>query len=489
LLLNKRAAIFSSWKPPFFFNKNRFFLRKNALKSEPKRTIYQHSRVINEHIQFSLNPLEINKIARATGFTKRNSKLSGVKFLKSLLFNEMPQNQTTLASIKSDLEHQQNCNVSCVALHNRFGSEAVSFLQQVLSQQLSVNIDFKEFENQLTNFSGVCIKDSTKLKLPDCFISDYPGYGGLHGKTANLCIQYEYDILSGNSKGLYFTKVNRNDQRDSKDTLDSIEPNTLYIRDLGYITSSYLKGVIRKQAYFVNLLPKIGVYQLKNNVFEKLNWEKLHHQMQLTGCSSREIEVFIGPEKDIKARLIFFPVSSKNVEMRLRRATERGSRKTDKYQYSKEYKIKSHYDIIITNVPKDVLSTTQVQKTYKLRWQIELIFKAWKSHGKIDKLKAMKKERFQCHLLAQFIWLALMWKIFQFTNLMARKTEKRATSVLKFYHMINRMKRKIQELLNYKWGLAKWLNCNLINIISSTLIEKKKNKIAHYEILTEIYIA
>lgn len=464
-------------------------MRKNALKSEPKRTIYQHSRVINEHIQTSLNPFEINKIARATGFTKRNSKLSGEKFLKSLLFNEMPPNQTTLTSLKSDLGQQHNCCVSRVALHKRFGPEAVNFLKQVLSQQLSINIDFKEFENKLTNFSAVCIKDSTKLKLPDCFINDYPGYGGLHGKTANLCIQYEYDILSGNSKDLYFTKVNRNDQRDSNETLDSIEPNTLYIRDLGYITSSYLKGVIKKHAYFVNLLPKIGVFQQKNNVFEKLNWEKLHHQMQVTGCKSKEIEVFIGPEKDIKARLILFPVSSKKVEMRLRRAAERGSRKTDKYQYTKEYQIKSHYDIIITNVPKEVLSATQVQKTYKLRWQIELIFKAWKSHGKIDNLKAMKKERFLCHLLAQFIWLSLTWKIFQFTNLLARKKEKRATSVLKFFHMINRMKKKIQELLNYKWGLAKWLNCNIINIITSTLIDKKKNKIAHYEILTEIFIA
>jgi hypothetical protein len=464
-------------------------LRKNALKSESKCTIYQHSRVINKHFQFLLNPFEINKIARTTGFIKRNSKLSGVNFLKSLLFNEMPINQTTLTSIKSDLEEQHNCSISRVALHKRFGREAVDFLKQVLSRQLSNNIDFKEFENQLTNFSGVCIKDSTKLKLPDCFIKDFPGYGGSHGKTANLCIQYEYDILSGNSKSLYFTKVNRNDQRDAKETLDSIEPNTLYIRDLGYITSSYLKGVIKKQAYFVNLLPKIGVYQKKNNVFEKLNWEKLHHEMQKSGCSSKEIEVFIGPEKDIKVRLVLFPVCPTKVEKRLRRATKRGSRKTDRYQYSKEYKIKSHYDIIITNVPKEVLSTSQLQKTYKLRWQIELIFKAWKSHGKIDNLKAMKKERLQCHLLAQLIWLSLTWKIYQLTNFMARKTKNRTTSVLKFYSRINRMKRKIQELLNYKWGLAKWLNCNIMNIISSSLTEKKKNKIAHYEILTEIYMA
>lgn len=436
-----------------------------------------------------LDPFEIHKIARSTGFTKRDSKLSSVNFLKALLFNEMPTSQTTLTSIKSDLEEQFNCRVSRVALHKRFTPEAVNFLKQVLSRQLSSNLDLKEYENQLTHLSGVCIKDSTKLKLPDYFISDYPGYGGLHGKTANLCIQYEYDILSGECKDLNFTKVNRNDQRDSKETLESIEPNTLYIRDLGYITSSFLEGVIKKQAYFLNRLPKIGVYQQKNGVFEKLNWEKLHIEMQKTCCSFKEIEVFLGPKKNVKARLALFPVSSQTVEQRLRRASKRGSRKTDKYQSSKEYKIKSHYNLLITNAPMEVLSTIQIQQTYKLRWQIELIFKAWKSHGKIDNLKAMKKERFLCHLLAQFIWLSITWRIFQLTNYLAKKKEKRATSILKFYSKINRKKKKIQELLNFRWGLSKWLNNNIIDLVSSTLIEKKKNKIAHYEILTEIYIA
>ncbi|WP_244151074.1 MULTISPECIES: transposase [Parageobacillus] len=38
-----------------------------------------------------------------------------------------------------------------------------------------------------------------------------------------------------------------------------------------------------------------------------------------------------------------------------------------------------------------------------MRWQIELLFKAWKSVFDLDKVKEMKKERFECHLYGTLI--------------------------------------------------------------------------------------
>lgn len=392
--------------------------------------------------------------------------------------------------MRSDLKDNHKCDLSKVGLHKRFTPDAVNFLRQVLSLQLSNNIDFKDNKMSTSLFSGICIKDSTKMKLPDCFIKEYPGYGSKNGKTANLCIQYEYELLSGKCNSLYFTNASRNDQLDSKETIDSIQPNTLYLRDLGYVTSSYLKGIIKKQAFFINRLPKIGVYQRNRDEFKPINWQKIHTQMQKTSCRFKEIEVFLGPKKEIKARMVLFPMNSQVVAKRLRRASKRGSRKTDRYQISKEYRLKSHYNIFITNVPKEVMSADQIQRVYKLRWQIELIFKAWKSHIKIDKIKAMKTERFQCQLIAHLIWFLLSWRIFQLTNFVARRiNEKQGTSVLKFYQYINRKKQYIREIIKFKKGVENWLNRYVMELTLQTLIEKKNDQITHIEIIRELCIA
>ena len=86
-------------------------------------------------------------------------------------------------------------------------------------------------------------------------------------------IQYEYDLLSGNWISLELTTIKRNDQKDSKETIDKIAKGELYIRGLGYITPIYLKAVLDKEVYFLNRLPaQISVYDFKDQL---IDWKKI----------------------------------------------------------------------------------------------------------------------------------------------------------------------------------------------------------------------
>ena len=42
------------------------------------------------------------------------------------------------------------------------------------------------------------------------------------------------------------------------------------------------------------------------------------------------------------------------------------------------------WTIVVTNVPRELLNVEEAMLLARLRWQIELLFKLWKSHGGID---------------------------------------------------------------------------------------------------------
>ena len=44
---------------------------------------------------------------------------------------------------------------------------------------------------------------------------------------------------------------------------------------------------------------------------------------------------------------------------------------------------KQEYTVLVTNVPRSVLTARQIAEVYRLRWQIELVFKEWKSYANL----------------------------------------------------------------------------------------------------------
>ena len=57
------------------------------------------------------------------------------------------------------------------------------------------------------------------------------------------------------------------------------------------------------------------------------------------------------------------------------------------------------------------LKAEEVRNIYRLRWQIELVFKAWKSYEHVGKLKEVKSERILMELYAKLIWILLKTRI------------------------------------------------------------------------------
>ena len=73
--------------------------------------------------------------------------------------------------------------------------------------------------------------------------------------------------------------------------------------------------------------------------------------------------------------------------------------KSHKYKSSSRKQRLLDWSIFITNISEDMVNAEHIMIIYRARWQIELLFKLYKSHAKIENLKGRSKSaRVLCEL-------------------------------------------------------------------------------------------
>ena len=94
-------------------------------------------------------------------------------------------------------------------------------------------------------------------------------------------------------------------------------------------------------------------------------------------------EVKIGKFEKFPTRLICINLDEAQAQTRRSQARKNGNRNKDG---SKETYYLLGWNIFITSISGDILTPQQVYQYYSLRWHIEMMFKNWKSHSKLDKI-------------------------------------------------------------------------------------------------------
>ncbi len=431
-------------------------------------------------IENSLSEEMIDSIARETNFMKRKRKVPASCFVNTLLFNENEQANISLPDLTSDLNQVYGIDVSKEALHKKFTPEAVNFLKGVLGELLSKQLKSLCGVAFSLHFPQIKIKDSTKFSLPDSYEDYYKGYGNFSKKNGLICIQYEYDLVSGNWISIDLTKGLRNDQQDSKETVSVISKGDLHIRDLGYITPTYLSAVVDKNAFFLNRLPpNAGVF---NKKMKPLDWKKIDRSFKKNSLISQELDVLVYEKNKIPCRLIIERVSDEEYKKRLEKAIKKA--KSRGVGISNLYKIKLRYNTFINNVSASIMPIEIIRKTYYLRWQIELVFKTWKSFFHIDKIKKVKRERLECQLVAKLIWIMINWSLFRTCNNHAKKIDgEQGVSIIIFFKRCVKFSATFRNVLLKRLSITKWLKEIYLPLIRDSACEAPKKKQTHYQTL------
>jgi hypothetical protein len=402
------------------------------------------------------------------------------------MFSYQRGKEFSLLDMACFLFQELGIRITKQSLHDRFTSAAVEFLKKCLDYLLIQKISYSGEKKVLnTHFNRIRIKDSTKFALPDSFSEKYKGYGGvLHNSSAMISVQYEYDFLSGKSLDLRLTSGIMNDQSDSADFTQDIQENDLFIRDMGYCTLSFLSKVHKSNAYFLNrLTPQVNIYS-DQYTKDPVDIKSLHKKLMKNKLELVEVVVFLGKKERIPVRLVVSMADKTTYEKRLRKTSKQA--KSTGNKVSDKFKVRASLNIIVTNVPAEILAGKDLRKVYSLRWQIELIFKTWKSLVTIDEFNTQRIQRFECQLYGKLIWIIVNLNIFNWLQQQVLSEHKKLCSLWKYFKMIQNISNHLISALKGGHEFISLLNQLKEFAPKILFLEKKKGKLSLNEILTSL---
>jgi Transposase DDE domain len=436
---------------------------------------------------------EINTLAYDLGFLRRKGKVTPIEFLNLCVFGCDELCTTSLSNLSTKLEKTIGTSISTEGLNNRFNQYAVDFLKKFLERLVEKQLNFKK-TRKIYYFNKIRIADATGFKLPIEYIDKYPGTGSVQNPMSSLKIQFEFDLLSGQFLNYDIFSGNTNDALYTDTLLKTVEKDDLCLRDLGYYKLSHLEDISEKKAYFVSRLKSYSTVYCKDYIInkdkelvksEQKEYRRIYIDQILDTLTPGETidlnDVLIGNTQKLKCRLIITKLTEEQKKIRLINLKKSLEKKRIKNSYSTQ----KFLDIsaYITNVPQEQFAAKQVHGLYSLRWQIELIFKVWKSIFKIDRVKKVKIERFHCAIYAKLIAIVLSNLILSRAKESLRNTD----IVLSDHKSFSLIKEYLTEI---KDSLYKGKNSlsRLINKIINILIykgrkSKKKNKKTSSEIV------
>jgi hypothetical protein len=322
--------------------------------------------------------------------------------------------------------------VSKQAIFSRMNDSWVKTVKTLLKEVIAQQADKQANRQLFTHFKNVWLQDSTTLHLPDILIEKFKGNVS-RGKYKSIAkLNVVINAFSGLCPVMEWSSFTVNEQRLSASILHTAKAGDLVIRDLGYFVLNVFQQLTEAKIYFLSRW-KYGVQFSYTENGTAINLAKL-----LQGKAWFDQEVICGKENSVKVRLVAMKLSAEQTNERIRKAKRNRDRRVN---HSKDYYTLLGYVIFITNVEAEKWNSKQVADAYRIRWNIETLFKSWKSGFRLEHIipeartNTARVESFLYLMLIYIAWFQLLiyaplrWYVF-------RKTGKHL-SIIKTAKLIN----------------------------------------------------
>jgi hypothetical protein len=357
-------------------------------------------------------------LARQVGFVKRARKLQPSTFVQVFCLFLIRYPRASLQQLGDEL------NITASALCQRLKAKAAAhFLRGMLGSALKhltsaalrpVCIPL------LRRFNGVYLVDGTVEPLPASLAYRFAGCGGGEKpddpsalSAVKILLRLRLDI--GQAVEMFLAAARIPDIKLLK-RLARLPKGALQIGDLGFFDSGYFKKLIRQGVYWLTRLPARVSVRAQDGAWQELAyWLR---DLEQRGIEKWEGLLEIVQGEPVQARVFVKRCPPQEAERRRRKLRERMRRKGK--TAGERQLILCDWWVLATNAPTDKLRMSEASELYRCRWQIELVFKRWKSLGGLSIDRGHAEIRAECELYGKLMGVLIIdWMAIQRGGMLA----------------------------------------------------------------------
>ena len=354
-------------------------------------------------------PEPFRRLARQTRWSQRKGKIDPFEFITSLTFGQMSASRPTLTSQAQSLAEP----VTRQGIDQRYTPQAVEYVKASFAHVMAETLDWSPAQPQAqllsSHFKALYLLDSTCFDCPDDLKTLFPSCGGA-GSAANVKVLLRYEVIAGRLEPLHVLEGKRSDQGQALKAAERLKENELQLQDMGFYDSKAWQAAQQRGAYLLMPLPHSVTLWLAGALNQ--GETQLDLASVLEGSLENRLEwpeLYLGKpgHRAGPLRLVAFRLSPESAA-RHRQGLRESMRTQGRTPSAKALQL-AGWLLLLTNAPAEKLPSSMMSYLYRLRWQVELIFRQTKSVLRLDKTQAEDPNRVQCEIWARLICAVLLF--------------------------------------------------------------------------------
>lgn len=322
---------------------------------------------------------EVNQIGRDTGQSERLRTVTPHRLLLAIIASLASAKVESIADLLREFNYQNDVTVAYKAFYNRLARPSFSkFMSQMfarLVESLSLRTLTPEGQTAVARFKDIVIQDGSSFALKKQLRDAFPG----RFTTTDPAAVELHATYSG-----FSDEVSRVQLAPDKEAERQFLPapstlkDRLLLADRGYPDIKYFQAVQKHGGAFIVRLSR------SHDPWVHAAWidgkrAPLPKPVRLSSfvaqhadrCMDLDVEYERGKHR-VGFRVVVLPGHEKSMTR------------------------------LCTNLPRTPFSLDLVSRLYRFRWQIELLFKEWKSYANLHKFDTANE-----HIAAGLIWASL----------------------------------------------------------------------------------
>lgn len=321
------------------------------------------------------------RIARDVKFGERNRLLVPSRFFWMLVLAPLIIGERTFAGLARLFTALTGLAVTDSGVQERFCDEAARFMRRAyegINRRIWNRVG-TVLKGVLARFKDLTLIDSTVLRLREFLAKKFPACRTNHTKAAAK-MHTVMSLKKGQVERMLVTAETVNDSKAFE--VGPWAKARLLLFDLGYFSWALFARIVKEDGYFISRL-KSSCNGVVKKVRRGMRGPVGSIGLKLKECTAQglvsDLDVEYGQGREritLRTICIFDPLTR------------------EEHWY-------------VTNLSPKEFSAEEIAELYRLRWQVEMLFKELKSDVAIDDLRSKREEVILCHIYAALITVML----------------------------------------------------------------------------------